>query len=297
MTITAYIFTGQGFDISQVYDYSKSTYYDEIAEYFYQIFKVSLPSYNKLEINDICRNEISAAILCLSSLEKIDYARQILPSPSFIAGYSVGQYLALYYAGCLNRENLISIIFKRCKIMNIAAFKQNASLVATAGLPLSTILKLIKKHGLSNKAFLSNDNAVGNYTFAVERSKINDFISICSNNGAYRVKCLNTTGGWHSKYMATAKPELFKLLDDTSFKESQIKIIDNTYVNDNKLKPENAQLTLCEHLVQPVKWRETMKYFLDNDVNEVFEISNFDLLTRMGIMSSREMQFHSLGLQ
>ena len=97
--------------------------------------------------------------------------------------------------------------------------------------------------------------------------------------------------------MATAKPELFKLLDDTSFKESQIKIIDNTYVNDNKLKPENAQLTLCEHLVQPVKWRETMKYFLDNDVNEVFEISNFDLLTRMGIMSSREMQFHSLGLQ
>ena len=70
MTITAYIFTGQGFDISQVYDYSKSTYYDEIAEYFYQIFNVSLPSYNKLEINDICRNEISAAILCLSSLEK-----------------------------------------------------------------------------------------------------------------------------------------------------------------------------------------------------------------------------------
>ena len=95
--------------------------------------------------------------------------------------------------------------------------------------------------------------------------------------------------------MDSAKPELLKLLNNISFKESQIKIIDNTYVNYHKLKPKNAPLTLSEHLVQPVKWRETIKYFLENNVGEVFEISNFDLLTRMGIMSSREIQFNSLG--
>ena len=296
MTVSAHVFTGQGFNSSIIFNYSKSIYNTEISDYFLQVFNEPLPNFNKLKKNEISRNEISAAILCISSLEKMHIAKNQFPQPSFIAGYSVGQYLALHYAGCISREDAISIIFNRCKIMNKAALEFNSTLVAIAGLPLQTILNLIKDNNLSDKVFLSNDNAIGNYTFAVGHTQIIHFMNLCTKKGAYKVKCLNTTGGWHSKFMNSLKPELSKLLDNIKFREATTKIVDNTFVSETSLNPKNIISTLCNHLVQPVRWRETIKYFMANSVEEVLEISDFDLLTRMGAMSSRKLQFTSLGL-
>jgi len=296
MTVSAHIFTGQGFNTSQIFNYSKSIYNAEISDYFLQVFNEPLPTFNKLKKNDMSRNEISAAILCISSLEKMHIAKNQFPQPTFVAGYSVGQYLALHYAGCITREDVISIIFNRCKIMNKAASDFNSTLVAVVGLPLSTIINLIKNNNLSDKVFLSNDNAVGNYTFAVEHSQIIHFMNLCTKKGAYKVKCLNTTGGWHSKFMNSKKLELSKLLSNVRFSKANTKIVDNTFVNETSLNPKNIVSTLCNHLVQPVRWNETIKYFLVNRVEKVLEISDFDLLTRMGTMSSRKLEFTSLGL-
>ena len=96
--------------------------------------------------------------------------------------------------------------------------------------------------------------------------------------------------------MNSLKPELSKLLDNIKFREATTKIVDNTFVSETSLNPKNIISTLCNQLVQPVRSRETIKYFMANSVEEVLEISDFDLLTRMGAMSSRKLQFTSLGL-
>lgn len=295
MTGSAHIFTGQGFDTAQISNYSKSSYFTEVADRFYQIFDKPLPSFADMKEPDIARNEISAAVLCISCLDKIDFVQSQYAPPTYTAGYSVGQYLALHHAGCINRVDLISIVFTRCKFMNEAAAKTKATLVAIVGIPLSTIVALINENGLTETVLLSNDNAIGNYTFAVALPEIEGFMELCLKGGAYRAKCLNTTGGWHSEFVASALPEFEKSLGDLNFTKPSIKLIDNTHVDETSLNPEHIQRTLYEHLVQPVRWRETIKYFVAQEIDEVFEVSDFDLLTRMGALSSRKLQFTSLG--
>jgi malonyl CoA-acyl carrier protein transacylase len=295
MSLSAHIFTGQGFDSSKVRDYARSRHHTAVASRFEAVFGRRLPRRDELSEADVRRNEISAAILCISGLDKIDAAREATDTPTLAAGFSVGQYLAIHYAGCLSRDDLIGLLFTRCNLMNEAARRRKASLVAVLGLPLAKIVAAIEENGIADKAALSSDNAVGNYTFAVSLELIDDFIAICTRTGAYRAVRLDTTGGWHSDFVADARPEFERVLATTEFSAPGIRLVDNTHVSEQRLDPSCIRQTLAEHLVRPVRWRETIAYLAGQGVQQVHELTDFDLLSRMGAFASRKMQFVSLG--
>lgn len=295
MNLSAHIFTGQGFDSSKVPDYTRSRHYPAVASRFEAVFGRHLPKRDELFEADVRRNEISAAILCISGLDKIDVARESDDTPALAAGFSVGQYLAIHYAGCLSRDDMIDLLFTRCRLMNSAAQRRKASLVAVLGLPLAKIVAAIEDNGLSDKAALSSDNTVGNCTFAVSLESIDEFIGICTKTGAYRAVRLHTTGGWHSNFVADALPEFEQVLAAVHFLAPNVRVVDNTHVSERRLDPSCIRSTLAEHLVKPVRWRETIAYLADQGVQQVQEMTDFDLLSRMGAFAARKMRFVSLG--
>ena len=86
--------------------------------------------------------------------------------PHAVAGYSVGQYLALHDAGVLNRQDLITLVFKRCKAMNKAAEYSSGAMAAILGMRYEQV----KKIALDQSVSISNNNS-GNITVAGDQAQ------------------------------------------------------------------------------------------------------------------------------
>jgi [acyl-carrier-protein] S-malonyltransferase len=291
----AHIFTGQGFNLDQVPDYSSSKFFKPVSIVFEELFKKKIPSRRALGKDLVSKNEISTAILLISSLENIEIIRSTQPPPSITAGYSIGQLIAMHYAGCISQDDLVSLVFNRCLVMNeVKNSKNPITLAAVVGTSLPKINNEIYKSGLSNDIYLTNDNAMGNYTFAVPINLINIFFALCKDAGAYRAINLKTDGGWHSPYMVSTLDSYLRILDKYTLKNPLIPIIDNTYSSMDKLNTLLARQTLCDHMIKPVQWRNTILQIFNAGTRNVIEITHFDLLTRMSKLSAPTINFSSI---
>jgi [acyl-carrier-protein] S-malonyltransferase len=289
---SAHIFTGQGFNYEQVPNYSKSIFFKPVSIVFEELFKKRIPQRDVLTRSLASKNEISAAILLISCLESIDKITSTQPAPLVIAGYSVGQLIAMHHAGCMAQEETISLVLQRCLVMNHAiSYTHPVTMIAVVGAPLKKIKTGLEDYKLSKEIYLTNDNGVGSYTFAVPNTLINLFSSICTKAGAFRFVDLKTDGGWHSPYMSAACKSLEPILGNIDFKNPIIKIIDNTYVETGKLTVPNVFKTLSDHMIKPVRWSETISAFNCENIKQVIEISHFDILTKMSKLTAPKIKF------
>lgn len=293
MTV-AHVFTGQGFNPAQVVDHSKTPAYPMVADAFARTFGHALPPLHDVSEETLRRNEVSAAVLLLSAFENMRIARDRLPRPDVVAGYSVGQYLALCHAGAIGESDTTSLVFDRCRVMNDATQIRSATLVAAVGAPLEKLQTAIAASTLQDKAVLANDNAVGNYTFAVPVKDAEEFLRLCTDAGAFRTVNLNTDGGWHSRYLDAARAPFRAALERYTLADPAVPVIDNTYVSESRLRAETAVDTLTEHLVSPVRWRETVKHFKEAGVTEAVEVTEFDLLKRMSVFTAPTIKFATM---
>lgn len=289
------VFTGQGFNEENLLDFTSSEYHSLIEFVFFEVFSVSLPALDDMSSIDVKRNEISAVILLLSSLGHIKKTSYSADSVSVVAGYSVGQYLAMYFAGMFDLESLVRLVLVRCKLMNKAAKNQGAGMMAVLGLPLARISELLIEEGVSDSVYIANDNAAGNVSLSGLVTDLQYLEPVFLKSGAYKIVDLKTTGAWHSPFMSSISAEFLTCLNSISFCSPRCAVIDNSSLS--VMSGENSEIKqlLLNHLVSPVRWRESVKMFSDYKVSKVYEVSDFDLLTRVGPYISREIQFSSLG--
>ncbi len=83
-------------------------------------------------------NSISSMLTVLASrLAFLQYRQtsQLAQGADFFAGYSVGQYTALHFAGVFELDQLVSIVAKRAQLMDRCFEKQQGSMIAIAGIP------------------------------------------------------------------------------------------------------------------------------------------------------------------
>src|SRR5262249_37512339 len=114
------------------------------------------------------RNLISSLATVLVSTLLVDRLRECLSSPpSWLAGYSVGQFVALYAAGILSFEGLIELLRVRCGLMDEDFADQPGAMLAVIGLPEERVQALCAEISADGPPLvISNFNAVGHYSLA-----------------------------------------------------------------------------------------------------------------------------------
>lgn len=282
---TAYIFSGQGFSFSELVHFGDVSFPPDIVSIYESIFERQLEPLGELTSESYRKNEISAAILMMSAFLGLEYNS---PSPIFMAGFSVGQYIALYAAGALTRSELVTLVFKRCKYMNEAASSTHGAMVSVLGLSYDDVNELAD----ANNVWISSDNAPGNVTVSGEVEALNVFCILARERGAYRVHKLHTSGAWHCPHMTLAGSELAAAVSEVFWKPTAIPVIDNVTVSEFEVA--NAQHQLVSHLTEAVRWRETIKYLSRQGVTHFLEISHFDLLQKMGPFITRKAEWKSV---
>jgi [acyl-carrier-protein] S-malonyltransferase len=192
--------------------------------------------------------------------------------PAVIAGHSLGEYGAIYAAGALGLEEILTLVRSRAKRHEEAVPKGVGAMAAIVGLTLDQMKELVMECSRDDEPVdLANINApnqavVSGHAFAVER-----LMERAKEIGARLVVRLPISAPCHCRLLAEASGLYQKDLERARFRSFELPVIPNCdpavfYTQ------ENAAELLRRQIISPVRWQETVEKMAEMGVETIVEV-------------------------
>lgn len=293
-----FMFPGQG---SQKIGMGKDVYdnFSEAKEVFDEVdtalgFRLSDLIFNGTEEELSQTQYTQPALMCVSIaylrvLQKITGIK--ITDAKFLAGHSLGEYTALCAANVLSLHDTATLLSIRGKAMACSCPCQG-SMAAIIGLSIENVSDIIASY--SSTVDIANDNSPGQVVISGMKDDVLKAMADAKAAGAKMAVELNVSGPFHSKYMKFAQDFLTTVINQIEFHHAAVPIIANYTAQS---QTTNFQKTLIQQMTNRVKWRESMLFAHDHDVNTFVEIGNGKVLTgliRRTIPNAKTVNINSL---
>lgn len=275
MSKVAFIFPGQGSqsvgmgkDLSDNYPVSKTIFdkADSILSKNLSTLCFEGPEEDlKLTIN----TQPAIVATSIAALEALKNNCDI--KPSFVAGHSLGEYVALYEAGVLDLESTLKIIAKRAELMNKAASSTSGTMAAVLGLSKEKIEECLNSVSNYKIVTVANFNSPDQTVITGEVDAVKEATELLSQAGAKRVLPLAVSGAFHSPLMKNASMEFATYISNFEINNASIPIITNVDAKQTINKEEFAE-KMPKQIYSSVYWTQTIEYMIENGVDTFIEI-------------------------
>lgn len=184
-----------------------------------------------------------------------------------VAGFSLGEYTALWAAGVLSFEDMIEIVFERAKLMERASTENPGKMMAVLGLEQEVIAKALRD--LDVKAYIANRNAPGQTVISGTEKGLKEAERLLKTFGARRLIFLNVEGAFHSPLMKHAATGLEDVLSDYVFERP----VKDLYVNTTgmRLGNEDMKNLLVDHMTKPVLFETMIRNMSEEGIDTFIE--------------------------
>jgi [acyl-carrier-protein] S-malonyltransferase len=200
--------------------------------------------------------------------------KELIPSPSFLAGHSLGEYTALVLAGVLDFSTALFLARERGRLMHEAGQKTPGGMAAILGLDEKVVNDICQETG----TWLANINCPGQLVISGAKDNIAKAIDLAKARGAPRVLPLQVSGAFHSPLMQPASEGLSSIIARLHFKEPVVPVVANTSahaLNDAKAIKEE----LMQQLTNTVQWQRSIEFMVSNGVSTCIEMGSGNVLT------------------
>lgn len=219
-----------------------------------------------------------------TSLAIYEHIRPEFPAIHFMAGLSLGEYSALIASGMLTLHDGISLLQKRGELMSThcadLAENRPAQMVAVMGTSATELRRLLAEHAheLPN-VYIANLNSSQQTILAGEKADIATFSDVLKNNGIKKVMPLKVEGPFHSPLMEPACAPFAQALASITFQNGNVPVISNTTLSPHEVATVKG--ILVRHLVEPVRWQETIEYLINEGVTHLIQIGPGNTLAQL----------------
>jgi [acyl-carrier-protein] S-malonyltransferase len=228
-------------------------------------------------VTDICQGEeeqLSQTLYtqpCLYVIESIlaELLKERTTPPAFVAGHSLGEYVALYTAKVFDFETGLKLVKLRAELMDKAA---GGKMVAMLKFDREQLQKAIEE---TPDVVLANDNSPEQVVISGTPTAVDTIVTQVK---AKRAIPLKVSGAFHSPGMDDASIEFQKVLDGVSFADAQIPVLSNVDPTPST-KADELKTRLSKQMTGSVRWREIIHQLSDSGVTEVLEIGPGKVLT------------------
>lgn len=200
--------------------------------------------------------------------------------PCMLAGHSLGEYTALVCAGALSFVQGLQLVAKRGELMQNAVPSGTGAMAAILGLDLPQVQDLCAqaKHQVAGVVQAANINAPGQVVIAGEAQAVTAAIELAKTLGAKRAIMLPVSVPSHCDLMRPAAAEFVSYLTSVQWQAPQIPVVHNF---DLATHTDAASICLAleKQLYNPVRWVETIEYFVQQGVTEIIECGPGNVLT------------------
>lgn len=195
-----------------------------------------------------------------------------------VAGFSVGEYSALFAAGIYSFEDILSLIKIRAQAMEDGSKRNPGGMAAVIGMEKTELFTLCTK--ITNEGYFvqtANINCPGQIVISGSFLGIERFKEEAPKLGARRVIPLNVSGAFHSSFMNPASLELKKQLNKFETKINRVPI----YMNLDGKPLKFAELTTLmeKQIVSPVCFEETLLNLAQDGFTHFLEIGPGNVLS------------------
>jgi len=193
-----------------------------------------------------------------------------LNKAKFFAGHSLGEYTALASAEGLSFSETLKILKIRGNAMQNSIPKGEGGMIAVLGSAVNKIEDIINNNSNSYECFIANDNSDGQIVVSGKINDLDKFILDLKKNSIKNIK-LPVSAPFHCKLMQKAT-EIMKIeIEKLSIKNPKNILISNVTGKKIENSSEIKDL-LIKQIESRVRWRESVKYMIDNGVNNFIEI-------------------------
>lgn len=196
-------------------------------------------------------------------------------APAVAAGHSLGEYGALFAAGCFDFDTGVALVRERGRLMGEVT---GGGMLAVIGLPVERVRAALTGDGLADL-----DVANHNEPEQVVLSGPKPALKLAAGRfaGLPGVRCvpLNVSAPFHSRYMTEAARRFADVLKGVTFTDPRFPVVSN--VTARPYPRGGVADLLIRQIDSPVRWWDSMRWLRENGVTGTAELGPGTVLTRI----------------
>ena len=186
------------------------------------------------------------------------------------AGLSLGEYSALIYSKAISFEEGVKLVQKRGEYMQNLLPEGEWQMAAIMGMSEEQVEEVCQK---VKAGFVvpANFNSEGQIVISGDKDGVLEVEQIAKEMGAKKVRVLNTAGPFHTSKLINASDALreeLKKVNINKFDKKVIKNLDGEIYKDT----DDIKDILAKHIVNPVRFSQTLKNMIDEGIDTFIEI-------------------------
>ena len=175
------------------------------------------------------------------------------PNPAAMAGHSLGEWSALVCADAVDFGDAVKIVRARGAFMQQAVPVGVGAMAAIMGIDDQIVIDACSEAAQGQVVAAVNFNAPGQVVIAGDADAVARATAICKKGGAKRAVELPVSAPFHTSLMRPAADNLAELVEATTFRAPQIKIIHNVNAQ-TETDPQAIKTLMLEQIYKPVLW-------------------------------------------
>tara|TARA_B100001027_G_scaffold211579_1_gene179936 strand:- start:244 stop:1182 length:939 start_codon:yes stop_codon:yes gene_type:complete len=271
------VFPGQGSQVVGMtqnlylkYELIKKLYKkaDEVLDYPLTKLILSGPK-EELEYTENTQPAVFLVGYCIFNLVKKEFGID-LNKAKYFAGHSLGEYTALACSEVLTFEEALKILKIRGRAMQNAVPIGYGGMIAILGSNIKDIENIIYNEKKNYQCFVANDNSESQVVVSGTISDIDKFSEKLKSKKIKNIK-LNVSAPFHCKLMNSATDIMKEEISKVKFNQQKNILISNVTAKEVS-NSENIKKLLIEQIESRVRWRESVKYMLNNNIDHFIEM-------------------------
>jgi [acyl-carrier-protein] S-malonyltransferase len=214
--------------------------------------------------------------------------------PDFVAGHSLGEYSALAAASALSFEDGVRAVRKRGELMWESGVKRPGTMAAILGLSNEDVEALCREASSAGIVQPANLNCPGQVVVSGEVPAVEKVVELAPARGAKKAAKLNVSGAFHSALMADARDGLAEFLRGLPIRDARVPVVANVSARPVS-RAEEIRKSLVDQMTAPVRWEESVRFLLDEGVEDLYEVGAGRVLRGLVRAIDRSVRCTSIG--
>ena len=220
---------------------------------------------------------MAVSVAIMRSLQQ-DGGVSLQKSSRFVAGHSLGEYSALCAAGAMELSDTARLLRRRGQAMQQAVPVGEGAMAALLGLDLETALGVAADAADGEVCDPANDNATGQVVVSGNAAAVERAVELAKERGARRPMLLPVSAPFHCSLMRPAADVMAEALADVNVDTPQVPLVANVTA-EAVSDPALIKDLLVRQVTSMVRWRESVLYMRDHDVDTLVELGSGKILT------------------